>query len=250
MTKPNGLYPKIARIMGRLNRLPKTGRNAHFKYDFVTDADVADAVRKELATENVAFFASMISATQEGKHTVATFEFIFACGDTGETQTCMWVGEANDSQDKGLTKAATSAEKYFLLKTFMLSAGDGADDPDSSENQSPAPRQQSAPDPSELDEHFGSKQAPQTKSYTIPLEIVKYWRDNIGSALYPQLVTELVEKGINIGAMIYPVAKGRLGYADDKVVKSKMAVDSLKEYPGTLEGLCMALIKNSEANES
>ena len=146
MDKPNGLYPKIARIMGRLNRLPKTGRNAHFKYDFVTDADVADAVRKELATENVAFFASMIEATQEGKHTVATFQFIFACGDTGDTQTCMWVGEANDSQDKGLTKAATSAEKYFLLKTFMLSAGDSADDPDSSAEQP-----QSVPEPSELD---------------------------------------------------------------------------------------------------
>lgn len=158
MSETNGLYPKIARIMGRLNRLPKTGRNKHFNYAFVTDADVADAVRKELASENVAFFASMINATQEGKHSVATFEFTFVCGDTGERQVCMWVGEANDTQDKGLTKAATSAEKYFLLKTFMLSAGDVQDDPDSGDEQpQPAPRQQSAPEPSELDKHFGLK---------------------------------------------------------------------------------------------
>lgn len=129
--KVNGLYAKISRIMGKLERLPKTGTNDHFKYAFVTDADVADAVRRELANEGIAFFASMIDAVQEGKHTRAEFEFTFVCSDTGETKACKWFGEANDGQDKGLSKAATSAEKYFLLKTFMLSTGDKADDPDS-----------------------------------------------------------------------------------------------------------------------
>ncbi len=169
MTEPNGLYPKIARIMGKLNRLPKTGSHAHFKYKFVTDADVADAVRKELSAENVAFFASMISSAKEGKRTVAEFEFTFACGDTGNTQVCKWVGEADDSQDKGLSKAATSAEKYFLLKTFMLSTGDKIDDPDSGEDRPPTTqRQQSAsePPPSELDEHFGAKTQRTTDNVT------------------------------------------------------------------------------------
>lgn len=125
------LYAKLARIIGRLDRLPKTGYNQHFKYHFVTDADVSDTIRQELAQENIAFFASMVDYQQENGHTRATFEFTFACGDSGQSITSVWTGEAQDKQDKGLSKAATSAEKYFLLKTFMLSTGDKADDPDS-----------------------------------------------------------------------------------------------------------------------
>ena len=47
----------------------------------------------------------------------------------------MWTGESLDTQDKGITKAATSAEKYFLMKTFVISTGDAKDDPDSQSHQ-------------------------------------------------------------------------------------------------------------------
>ena len=121
------LFAKMARVMGRLARLPKSGHNPHFNYDFVTDADVSDAVRQALAAENVAFLASMDSIVQVDKKTVATFTFTFGDGDTGETWSCQWQGEAFDAQDKGIAKAATSAVKYFLLKTLVLSAGDEVD---------------------------------------------------------------------------------------------------------------------------
>jgi hypothetical protein len=137
----DNLYLKIARVMGSLSRLPKSGWNKHFKYHFVTDADVADAVRERLAAERIAFFASMVNHTKTGDHTEAVFEFTFVCADTGETMKCQWAGEAIDKQDKGLSKAATSAEKYFLLKTFMLSTGESTDDPDSSAGEVPNSRQ-------------------------------------------------------------------------------------------------------------
>lgn len=124
------LFSKLARAMGCLNRLPKSGRNPHFNYDFVTDGDVSDAVRTALAAENVAFFASMLRANSDGKKTVVDFLFTFADGETGATWSCNWTGEANDSQDKGTAKAATSALKYFLLKNFILSSGDPGDDTD------------------------------------------------------------------------------------------------------------------------
>jgi len=43
-------------------------------------------------------------------------------GDSGQSKTVMWDGEAQDGQDKGLYKAYTSGIKYWALKTFLLSA--------------------------------------------------------------------------------------------------------------------------------
>lgn len=133
------LFAKLARVMGKLERLPKSGYNNHFKYDFVTDGDVSDAVRAALASENVAFFASMVRAQADGKKTIADFVYTFADGETGAIWSCNWTGEAIDSQDKGTAKAATSALKYFLLKNFVLSAGDQADDTDTDAAQ-PKPK--------------------------------------------------------------------------------------------------------------
>lgn len=132
-----GLFAKLARVLGNLERLPKSGHNSHFNYDFVTDGDVSDAVRKALASENVAFFASMVRTVADGKKTVADFVYTFADGETGVTWSCKWTGEAIDSQDKGVAKAATSALKYFLLKNFILSSGDQADDTDADAPQQP-----------------------------------------------------------------------------------------------------------------
>jgi len=134
------LFAKIAKVMGKLGRIEKRGHNAHFNYDFVTDSDVSDAIRTALASENVAFFASMRRASTDGKRVVADFLYTFADGETGATWDCQWTGEAIDSQDKGTAKAATSALKYFLLKTFILSTGDPADDSDA-ETAAPAKKQ-------------------------------------------------------------------------------------------------------------
>jgi len=143
------LFAKLAKVMGKLKKLPKTGYNTHFKYKFVTDGDVSDAVRAALASEGVAFFASLqlVSSEDGGKtkrgdvitKTLAEFIFTFADGETGATWSCNWTGEAIDTQDKGIAKAATSALKYFLLKTFVLSAGDPTDDSDNAPSSSGQP---------------------------------------------------------------------------------------------------------------
>lgn len=124
------LFAKLANVMSKVGRLPKSGHNSHFNYDFVTDGDVAEAVRPILAAEGIAFFASMRGTRLDGKKTTAYFTFTFADGKTGATWSCDWEGEAIDSQDKGTAKAATSALKYFLLKNFVLSSGDPLDDSD------------------------------------------------------------------------------------------------------------------------
>lgn len=129
------LFAKMSRAMGRLERLPKRGRNPHFNYDFVTDGDVADAVRQALAAEGVAFFAEMRQVSQVENKTIAHFNYTFADSESGATWACAWSGEAIDKQDKGIAKAATSALKYFLLKNFILSTGDLVEDPDTSADE-------------------------------------------------------------------------------------------------------------------
>lgn len=134
------LFGKLARVMGRLERLHKSGHNTHFNYDFVTDADVSDAIRSTLADEGIAFFANIHSAERvvvgqdtKGRDrwkTIVHCNFIFADSETGATWASDWQGEAIDDQDKGTAKAATSALKYFLLKNFILSTGDPSDDSD------------------------------------------------------------------------------------------------------------------------
>lgn len=149
---PNGtgksaLYAKMARVMGKLQRIPKSGFNKHFGYPFVTEADIADAVRIALSEVGIAFFTEIEEWTRtdgvrtktynnrtEEKPYVMTrvkMRFTFACADTGQTIERHWWGEAEDDSDKGISKAVTLAQKYFLKTTFVISTGDPTEDPDS-----------------------------------------------------------------------------------------------------------------------
>lgn len=152
------LYRKIAEVMGELN-VPKDGKNSHFNYAYFTADAVADAVREKLAARNVAFFASIVGREPltgfSKPRWVVDFKFTFADGDSGETQECTWSAEADGNDDKGINKCATAAEKYFLLKTFIVSTGDEPDaDADGSKKRQNAPQ--------------GAQNSPQHQSTTTP----------------------------------------------------------------------------------
>jgi hypothetical protein len=138
------LYKKMAAVMGALKRVPKEGTNAHFGYKYARAEDVADEIRAQLAAQNIAFFAEIVSKQLDGSMWIVDFVFTFACGDTGATISKAWSSEAvaansKGRDDKGLNKAATAAEKYFLLKTFIVSTGD---EPDADADGEPAARTQ------------------------------------------------------------------------------------------------------------
>lgn len=122
--KPRTLPEKLCAIMGKMQRLPKNGFNAHFKYPFATNEDVLDYVRPLLAAEGITFAISMDDVNIEGDRVLCRFRMIFSDGSTGEVAESQWFGQAKDTSDKGVAKAATSAVKYFMLKNFLLSAGD------------------------------------------------------------------------------------------------------------------------------
>lgn len=136
MTDNSKLFAKITSVMKKCRTLEKTGRNAYDKYDFVTADAVAVKIGALLAENGIVFLPSLVSVetseytTQKGGsnfRTVAHFQMTLGCTETGATYTSMWSGEAIDRSDKSISKAAVSACKYFLLKTFLLAGGDEED---------------------------------------------------------------------------------------------------------------------------
>jgi len=144
------LFMKMAAVMGKCRTITKGGTNTFDKYDYVRADDISIRIGALLAAEGIMFLPSMVLCetseytTQKGGtnfRTVAHFQMTFACNETGATYTSMWSGEAIDRSDKSISKAATSAVKYFLLKTFLLSGGDDDDsDAASPEVEARAPR--------------------------------------------------------------------------------------------------------------
>ena len=180
MTEQTGLYAKMVRVMAQMERVPKRGHNSHFHYDFVTDADVLDSVRAALVAEGIALFVSFNEAVKQEKGvTVGSFTLTFADAETGQTHAVNWVGEGQDTQDKGAAKAATSAVKYALLKTFLISTGDSADDPDADlhgnghkpQAQQSAPQSDEPPDLWDEEEQDGG--APSFVADTVKVLMTK-----------------------------------------------------------------------------
>lgn len=130
MSDQNGLFKKLATVMGKIDRIPKNGHNAHFNYDFATADDVMDVLRPLLAEQGVALLISADEPRREGTKTLLPVTFTLVDADTGQREEMTWTGEADDRQDKGINKAATAALKYFFLKVFMISTGDPSDDAD------------------------------------------------------------------------------------------------------------------------
>lgn len=124
MSETKGLFVKLAEVMGAVERVEKRGRNEFHKYDYATEADIVEAVRKALAERHVMLLPSIREATVNGTLTTLSLVFTFVDGDTGETHSCDWIGCGDDKGDKGAYKAMTGAVKYFLLKTFLIPTGD------------------------------------------------------------------------------------------------------------------------------
>ncbi len=114
----------MATIMGELSRLPKTGRNDFHKYDFLEESVLVDAVRPLLAKHGIGVSQQILEYSQDGNHSVVHLKIIYRDGESGEEMFSTGIGEGVDKSDKGLPKATTSAFKYALKNTFLISSGD------------------------------------------------------------------------------------------------------------------------------
>ena len=126
MNKQNTVISKIAAVSKAIGGVPASGTNTHFRYQFQPWEEVRRAVRDACLVEGLWVTESMTDCRVESNKTVVCIEITYHAD--GESLSTLWYGEANDTQDKGVQKAATSAVKYAWLKTFMLTDQDP--DPD------------------------------------------------------------------------------------------------------------------------
>lgn len=132
------LAAKLAKILGEIGQVPKSGHNSFHNYDYVTENDLVYAVRKKLSEHLVFVFSSVeeqtIRIVEDGDRKSALTEVTtlhtFVDGESGEQFSVRSKGQGADVGDKGGYKAITGAMKYFLYKCFMIPTGD---DPEADE---------------------------------------------------------------------------------------------------------------------
>src|SRR5690606_17973389 len=91
------------------------------------EADLLDAVREEIVKAGLVIATSVDTVSREGNITTVTLKHTIIDAESGESMEVKSAGQGADNQDKGVFKAITGANKYFLLKMFLLS---GDDDPE------------------------------------------------------------------------------------------------------------------------
>jgi hypothetical protein len=133
MSETKSLVRKLTEVMQKVKHIPKNGYNKFHKYHFATESDVAEKVREELAERCVMMIPDVTKMeTREHKNRSGATEYIvtvwmkftFMDGESGEEIVFNSVGEGQDAGDKGSYKAITGAQKYALLKAFMIPTGD------------------------------------------------------------------------------------------------------------------------------
>lgn len=138
--KQRSLYAKLAEVMAAVDRVPKDGLNAHFKYRYSTESAIAEAVRKEMAERHLILIVSCVESRWTDKMFIGTYEARVVDGDSGEVATWTVIGTGQDTGDKGPYKAYTGAVKYALMKLFLIPTGD---EPEDEEEPKPAKREPS-----------------------------------------------------------------------------------------------------------
>lgn len=144
------LAKKLAKILGEIGKVEKSGVNQHFKYGYLTENDLVYAVRGRLAEAQIFVFTSIekqdILVVGEGDNKTALTSVVsrhtFVDGESGESFSVLSQGQGMDNGDKGAYKAATGAMKYFLYKCFMIPTGDDPEADDATDKRAAGGRGQ------------------------------------------------------------------------------------------------------------
>lgn len=143
-TATKTLVQKLAEVALAVDRIPKRGHNDFHNYDYATEADIAEAVRKELATRHVVMFPNVVGMDwregREGKDgrttpiCVLNVEWTIKDGESADEIKYHVPGAGQDSGDKGPYKALTGSQKYALLKLLQIPTGDDPERDSSSQS--------------------------------------------------------------------------------------------------------------------
>ncbi len=122
------LGKKILAVMADVEPLSKDARNDFHKYAYVSDAQVVRSIRNSLISHGLILIPDHTNVVLEGDLTRLSVRYQLIDTDSGETFCSTIVGYGKDSGDKGIYKAMTGAEKYYLTKTFLIPTEDDPED--------------------------------------------------------------------------------------------------------------------------
>lgn len=124
------IYEKINKIMADTPYIFKDGKIefGNTKYRAVTEENVLSMLRPKMIEQGLVMFPVTLEVTKEGTLTTANMVFKVVNAENPEEYILVASGgQGADSQDKGIGKAITYANKYALLKMFLVPTGDDPD---------------------------------------------------------------------------------------------------------------------------
>lgn len=144
------IYEKLIEVRKRVPYLQKIAEGEQYKY--VSSSQVLSKVREEMDKQGLLLIPKVMSKNVTGdmvekkdkygntKHTTTYFtelnmSYVWINAEKPEEKIeCPWYGQGVDiAGEKGVGKALTYAEKYFLLKFFNIATD--KDDPDAFQNK-------------------------------------------------------------------------------------------------------------------
>ena len=141
---------KMVKIMQNCAYVQKNGVNSFHGYKFATASDVLEKINASLVKHNVcsvvnAELIDMVDTTNpsgktEHLATVKTTVNLIDV-DSGETLTCIGLGNGADVGDKAIMKAQTASLKYAYLMSLAIATGDDPENDITTDlrNSTPAP---------------------------------------------------------------------------------------------------------------
>lgn len=132
------IHEKLLAIQTKVDSIVRDGKNTSDKYDFASDENVLDRFRPLMDEHKLLLIPRVIGArlnegtTKSGTVrylTELTLEMVWYDAESKEQLAVPWYSQGVDlAGEKGVGKALTYAEKYFLLKFFHVATK--KDDPD------------------------------------------------------------------------------------------------------------------------
>ena len=136
---PMNIYRKLLEIQKNVDKIVKDGKNTNDNYDYVSGSRVLEIIRPMMNELGLLLIPEVTgSETLEGQTKSGTARFVMIMHyvftwvdvETGEQFPVLFEASGADlgSPERAVGKAASYAEKYFLLKTFHIPTD--KDDPD------------------------------------------------------------------------------------------------------------------------
>lgn len=172
----SSLAKKIIAVVGEIGVLKKDKKNDFHNYQYASDEMIVGAIRDAVIKHGLAIFPSqtecseIMSKTAKGQDQIITklkMEFELVDTESGESKVVSFYGYGSDTGDKGIYKASTGCEKYFLMKQFLIAT---PDDPEFDKTQKAA-RQAYSEQPRPNVQSSTPKPAAQPAKVTTPAPV-------------------------------------------------------------------------------